>query len=89
MSLGARPDSILHSVLGEGARMAALGVFFGVGASLVITRLLSTLLFGIRTADPLTFVGFAVLLSAVALFASYIPARRATRIDPLVALRYE
>ena len=89
MALGARRGNILRLVLGEGARMAALGVLIGIGASLAITRLISTLLFGISTTDPLTFVGVAVLLSAVALFASYIPARRAMRVDPIVALRYE
>jgi len=89
MSLGAGRDNILRLVLAEGARIAALGVVIGIVASLAITRLISTLLFGISATDPLTFVAVAVLLSAVALFASYIPARRATRVDPLVALRYE
>jgi predicted permease len=89
MSLGAGRDNILRLVLGEGARIAAFGVVIGIAASLAITRLLSTLLFGISATDPLTFVAVAILLSAVALFASYIPARRATRVDPLVALRYE
>jgi ABC-type antimicrobial peptide transport system permease subunit len=69
--------------------MAALGVLIGIAASLAITRLISTLLFGITATDPLTFAGVAALLSAAALLASYIPARRATRVDPLVALRYE
>jgi putative ABC transport system permease protein len=89
MALGARRGNILRSVLGEAARMAALGVVIGIGASLAISRLMSTLLFGISNTDPLTFAGVAVLLSVVALFASYIPARRAMRVDPLVALRYE
>jgi predicted permease len=89
MSLGAGRDNILRLVLGEGARIAAFGVVIGIAASLAITRLISTLLFGISATDPLTFVAVAILLSAVAFFASYIPARRATRVDPLVALRYE
>jgi len=89
MSLGAGRDNILRLVLGEGACIAALGVVIGIAASLAITRLISTLLFGISATDPLTFVAVAVLLSAVTLFASDIPARRASRVDPLVALRYE
>jgi ABC-type antimicrobial peptide transport system permease subunit len=80
MALGAQRSEVLRQVVSEGARLAALGVVIGIGASLAITRLMSTLLFGISATDPLTFV---------ALFASYIPARRATRVDPLVALRYE
>jgi putative ABC transport system permease protein len=89
MALGGQPSDVLRLVLGEGARMAALGVGIGIAASMAITRLMSTLLFGISASDPLTFVGVAVLLSLVALLACYIPARRATRVDPLVALRYE
>jgi len=69
--------------------MAVFGVVIGVAASFVIMRLMSSLLFGISATDPLTFVIVAALLSAVALLASYIPARRAMRVDPMVALRYE
>ena len=89
MALGAQRSDVLRQVVGEGAGLAALGVVIGIGASLAITRVMSTLLFGISATDPLTFVGVVVLLSVVALLASYIPARRATRVDPLVALRYE
>jgi putative ABC transport system permease protein len=89
MSLGAPRGSILGLFLSEGARMAALGVLLGVGASLAITRLISTLLFGVSATDPLTFVAVALLLSTVALLASYLPARRATRVDPLIALRFD
>jgi predicted permease len=89
MAIGARRSDVLRMVLIEGARMAALGIVIGVAASLAITRLLSTLLFGISATDPLTFVGVAVLLSLVALAASYIPARRAMTIDPMTAVRYE
>jgi predicted permease len=89
MSLGARRGDVLRLVVGEGARMAAFGVVIGIAASLGITRLMSSLLFGISVTDPLTFVGVAALLTSVALLASYIPARRAMRVDPMVALRYE
>src|SRR5207253_6580591 len=89
MSLGAQRGNILSLVLGEGARMAAFGVVIGIGASLAVTRLMSSLLFGVSATDPLTFAGVAILLSGVALLASYIPARRAMHVDPLVALRYE
>ena len=87
MAVGAQRSDVLRLVLGEGARMAALGVVIGIGASLAITRLMSTLLFGLSATDPLTFAGVAVLLSLVALAASYIPARRAMRLDPMTALR--
>jgi putative ABC transport system permease protein len=89
MGLGARPSDVLHLILGEGARLAITGVAIGIAASLAITRLMSSLLFGVSATDPLTFVGVASLLTAVALLASYIPARRAMRVDPMVALRYE
>jgi putative ABC transport system permease protein len=89
MALGAQRSDVLRLVLGEGARMAAIGVAIGIGASLAITRLMSSLFFGISATDPLTFAGVAILLSLVALAASYIPARRAMRVDPVRALRYE
>lgn len=89
IALGAQRGDVLRLVLGEGARMAAMGVGIGVVASLAVARLISSLLFGIRAVDPLTFVGVALLLCFVALLASYIPARRAMRLDPTDALRYE
>jgi putative ABC transport system permease protein len=89
MALGAQPGNILGLILGEGVRLAAIGLLIGVALSLVITRLMSSLLFDVKPADPLTFVVVAVLLSLVALLASYIPARRAMRLDPTEALRYE
>jgi putative ABC transport system permease protein len=89
LALGARRGDVLRLVLGEGARMAAIGIAIGVGASLAITRLISNLLFGVSATDPLTFVGVATLLLSVALAATYIPACRAMRVDPVTALRYE
>jgi putative ABC transport system permease protein len=75
--------------VGEGARLAVFGVSIGIAASFAITRLLSSLLFGVSATDPITFLGVAALLSLISLFASYVPARRALRLDPNNALRYE
>ncbi len=89
MALGAERSDVLRLIVGEGARLAVSGVAIGVAASFVITRLLSSLLFGVSATDPITFACVAVLLSLVALLASYIPARRAMRLDPNIALHYE
>ncbi|HEV1995913.1 MAG TPA: ABC transporter permease [Candidatus Acidoferrum sp.] len=89
MALGAQPRDVSRVVLGLGARLAGIGVIGGVLAALALTRLLSSLLFGVSATDPFTFVGVAILLTLVALAACYIPARRAMRVDPIVALRYE
>lgn len=89
IALGAQRGDVLRLIVGEGARMAAFGVGIGIVASLAAARLISSLLFGISALDPLTFIGVAVLLCVVALLASYVPARRAMRLDPTEALRYE
>jgi putative ABC transport system permease protein len=75
--------------LGHGARLAATGVGIGVVASLLGTRLMKTLLFGVSATDPVTFVGVSLLLTSVALVACFIPAYRAAKVDPMIALRYE
>jgi putative ABC transport system permease protein len=89
MALGAERADVLHLVLGQGLMLAALGVGFGVMGGLVATRLLSTLLYGVRPGDPVTFVAVSLLLSAIAIIACYLPVHRASKVDPMVALRYE
>jgi len=89
MALGAQRTAVLRLILGEGTRLAGIGVMIGIAASFAVTRLLASLLFGVSTTDPITFAGVAAILSAVALLASYLPARRAMRLDATVALRYE
>jgi predicted permease len=89
MALGAERGSVFRLVLGEGMRLALIGAVVGVVAALALTRLMSGLIFGVSAHDPLTFAGVAFVLAAVAALACWIPARRATRVDPIVALRYE
>jgi putative ABC transport system permease protein len=89
IALGARAREILGLMVGQGLRLALAGLALGVIAALAVTRLLSGLLFGVAPRDPVTFAAAAVILAAVALLASYIPARRATRVDPMAALRHE
>jgi putative ABC transport system permease protein len=89
MALGAHPRDVLRLVVGQGMLLTAGGLAIGVGAAYALTRLMSTLLFGVSATDPATFGGVAALLAAVALLASWIPARRASHVDPLIALRYE
>jgi predicted permease len=92
MTLGAEKQSIFQMVIGQGLRLAAGGLLIGTVGALALTRLLagfSGLLYGVSGSDPLTFVGVSLLLTAIALLACYVPARRATRVDPMVALRYE
>jgi predicted permease len=89
MAMGAERSDVLRLVLGHGAKMAFVGVAIGIGAALGLTRLMANQLFGVSAHDPWTFAGVAVLLIVVAVAASYIPARRAMRVDPMIALRYE
>lgn len=89
MALGASSGSVLRTVLGQALRMALIGLAAGIAGALVATRALASLLFGVTPADPATFVTIALLLAGFALLASYLPARRATKVDPIIALRYE
>jgi predicted permease len=89
MALGAQRDDVLKKVVWQGMSLALIGVLLGVGASFVVASLLSGLLFGVSAHDPITMIAFSALLVTVALAANCIPGYRATRIDPMVALRYE
>jgi ABC-type antimicrobial peptide transport system permease subunit len=89
LALGAKRAVILKMILRQGLELAAAGAALGLVAALIVSHLMSGLLYGVRPTDPVTFVGVTLVLTAVALAASYIPAARAMRVDPLVALRYE
>jgi putative ABC transport system permease protein len=89
MALGAKSGDILRLILQGAGRVTAIGIVAGLMMSFAVTRLMSKLLYGVRATDPLTLIAVTALLSLVALAAGYIPARRATRIDPMVALREE
>ena len=89
MALGASRDDVLWLVVGHGVLLVGAGIGIGLGASFALTRLISSLLFGVRPTDPATFVSVSLLLGAVSALACYLPARRATKVDPMVALRYE
>jgi predicted permease len=89
VALGASPRTVLTMILGQGMRTIAIGLLIGLAGSLMLTRAMASMLFGIKAADPVTFAGVILLLIAAALLACYIPARRAAKVDPMVALRYE
>jgi ABC-type antimicrobial peptide transport system permease subunit len=89
MALGAAREDVLRMVVGQALRLTALGVGIGLAGAYAITRLMASLLFGVSTSDPPTFIGVTVILAGSALFAAWLPADRATRVDPMVALRSE
>ena len=89
VALGAQRADLLRLVIGQGLQMALAGVAIGVAAAFGLTKLMTKLLYGVSAADPLTYIGVAVVLTAIAMAACYMPARRAMKVDPIIALRYE
>jgi ABC-type antimicrobial peptide transport system permease subunit len=89
MALGAQPGNVQSMILGHSVKLTLIGVGLGLAGAFALVRFLTSLLFGVGAYDAVTFIGVPVLLAAVAIAASYLPARRAVRVDPIVALRYE
>jgi putative ABC transport system permease protein len=89
MALGAKAGDVLRGVLKEGLLLAGVGVAIGIGAAFAVSRVMASLLFGVSVTDPMIFVTIPIILIGVALGATFIPARRATKVDPMIALRYE
>jgi putative ABC transport system permease protein len=89
MALGAQIRDVLKLIISQGMKLVLIGIVIGLAGAFAVTRLVSSLLFGVGATDPVTFVGVAILLVAVAMLACWIPARRATKVDPLIALRSE
>jgi ABC-type antimicrobial peptide transport system permease subunit len=89
MALGAEKSAILNMIIGQGIKLVLIGVAIGLAAALGLTRFLSGLLYGVKPGDPATLVAVSALLMAIALLASYIPARQAAKVDPMVALRHD
>jgi putative ABC transport system permease protein len=89
IALGAQRRDVLRLVIGQGMLLLVVGMIIGTLGALALTRALASFLYGIRPTDPVTFVGVVAILATVAFLACYIPARRATRVDPMIALRYE
>jgi ABC-type antimicrobial peptide transport system permease subunit len=87
--MGAQPAEVFRLIIAQGLRLSATGIVIGLAASFGLTRLMASQLYGLSATDPWTFIGVSIVLLTVALAACFFPARRATRIDPVVALRYE